>query len=104
MLHAALAGVAPELLDPVETFDNERVTLSPDAAAAGLGPALEEAVSRYGADLAGVHPAVSRRAVGGLKFADLLPPTWPRPPSPPGSPTMRRPDTSSTAAPSAAVS
>ena len=30
VLHAALAGVAPELLDPVETFDNERVPLSLD--------------------------------------------------------------------------
>ncbi len=74
VLHAALAGVAPGLLDPVETFDNERVTLNPDAAAAALRPALAEVVSRYGADLAGVHPAVSRRAVEGLKFADLLPP------------------------------
>jgi len=37
VLHAALTGVAPELPDPGETFDNERVTLSPDAAAAGLG-------------------------------------------------------------------
>lgn len=74
VLHAALETVAPQLLDPIDTFDNERITLHPGARADHLSDALREARIRFGSDLAEVHPRVDRRAVEGLKFADLLPP------------------------------
>jgi len=74
VLHAALDAVAPNLLDPLDTFDNEQITLRFDARPGDLSAALREASERYGADFAGVHPEVTRRAVEGLKFADLLPP------------------------------
>lgn len=73
VLHAALDAVAPEVLDPVATFDNDRVTLRTDVVAGDLARALGVVTDRYGEDLAGVQPAVDRRAVEGLKFADLLP-------------------------------
>ena len=65
--------MAPQLLDPIDTFDNERITLHPDARADDLSGALREVRIRFGSDLAEVHPRVDRRAVEGLKFAELLP-------------------------------
>lgn len=73
VLHAALDAAAPQLLDPIDTFDNAQITLHPDARIRDLRAALREAPTRFGADLAGVHPRVDRRAVERLKFADLLP-------------------------------
>jgi ATP-dependent Lhr-like helicase len=74
VLSAALDAVAPQLLDQVVTFDNEQITLRPDAPLSDLRAALHQALARFGIDLTGVRPRVDRRAVEGLKFADLLPP------------------------------
>lgn len=74
VLHAALKVVAPQLLDAEGTFDNEHIILGEDAGADELYEALAAAVVRFGEDFAGVQPEVNRRAVEGLKFADLLPP------------------------------
>lgn len=73
VLHAALGDVAPALLDPIETFDNERIRLRAGVAATDLGPALHEIAERLRSGWA-VQPDVSQRAVQDLKFVDLLPP------------------------------
>lgn len=74
VLHAALGAVAPQLLDLVDTFDNEQITLRFDARAGDLRDALDDVVAHCGEDLTRAQPEVNRRAVEGLKFADLLPP------------------------------
>jgi ATP-dependent helicase Lhr and Lhr-like helicase len=74
VLHAALNAVSPQLLDPDGMFDNEHIAFAKDAGSVELRQALGEAFVRFGKDLAGVQPVVSKRAIEGLKFSDLLPP------------------------------
>lgn len=74
VLHAALTEVAPHLLDPDRTFDNEQVMLHPTADMASLSDALSHVRHRFGRTLAGIQPQVDQRAIDGLKFSDLLPP------------------------------
>lgn len=74
VLAAALAEVAPELVDDTSRFDNRYVRLRPVASAGALTEALRAARGAFGDDLRGVSPEVSDDAVRQLKFADLLPP------------------------------
>lgn len=74
VLHAAMVAVAPQLVDPIDTFDNEHIALAESVSVDDLREAIAATFVRFGDDLAGVQPEVSRRAVEGLKFADLLPP------------------------------
>lgn len=73
VLRAALDAVAPTLGDPIATFTNDHVVLRPDAGAAELREALGEARRRFGDDLAGVEPEITKRAVQDLRFSDMLP-------------------------------
>lgn len=73
VLHAALDAVTPELCHPDSTFTNDHVALRADASASELGAALDAARARFGDDMAGVEPEVTRRAIQDLKFGDLLP-------------------------------
>lgn len=75
VLHEALSTVAPHLLDPVDPFDNNQIPLRSDTQAGEISQALQETADRFGSDFAGVVPEVTRRAVEGLKFAELLPAT-----------------------------
>jgi ATP-dependent Lhr-like helicase len=74
VLAAALARVAPSLLDGADRFDNLCLSLRPGATARDLAGALDSARRDYGVDLGGVQPAVDEQAVRQLKFAELLPP------------------------------
>jgi len=73
VLHAALDDVAPDLCQPDRTYTNDHVVLRGDASASELSVALAAANERFGDDLSGVEPEVTRRAVQDLKFGDLLP-------------------------------
>nr|NLI49105.1 DEAD/DEAH box helicase [Propionibacterium sp.] len=73
VLHAALTTVDPQLGHPSRTYTNEHVALRVDATASEVGAALAKARARYGEDLAGAEPEITRRAVQDLKFGDLLP-------------------------------
>lgn len=73
VLHAAPTAVAATLCDPDKTFTNDHVVLRADASASELGEALTAALARFGTDLAGVEPEITRRAIQDLKFGDLLP-------------------------------
>ncbi|KWX00773.1 putative ATP-dependent helicase [Carbonactinospora thermoautotrophica] len=72
VLAAALARVAPGLVDETDRFDNRYLRLRGDAGA--LDAALTAARREFGDDLRGVRPEVSEEAVRRLKFAELLPP------------------------------
>lgn len=73
VLHAALDAVAPRLLDPDATVTNDHLALRTDATASELAAALALAYNRFGDDLAGADPAITRRTIQDLKFGDLLP-------------------------------
>lgn len=73
VLHAAVAAVAPRLVDDAATYTNDHVSLRPDATAPELSTALADARERFGEDLSGIEPEISRRAIQDLKFGDLLP-------------------------------
>ena len=73
LLHAALGVVDPELLDPDRSFDSVHIVLRADVGPGRVGAAVRSMVGRFGSDLEGVWPDVDRRAVEGLKFADILP-------------------------------
>ncbi len=72
VLVAALAEVAPELLDD-EAYTNRHIHLRGDATAGAVIRALWDARRRFGPELEGVTPGVTEDAVRGLKFAELLP-------------------------------
>ena len=72
VLHAALDAVAPHLLGDA-TYTNDHIPLRADATASELRTVLDQARQQFGDDLAGVHPAITQRAIQDLKFADLLP-------------------------------
>lgn len=73
VLDAALKAVAPGLCDPDSTHTDNHIALRADAGLDELEAALAAARRRFGKDLAGVEPEATRRAIQGLKFADLLP-------------------------------
>ena len=73
VLHAALNSVAPRHCDPDSSFTNDHIALDPEATAEDVRRALVVARSSFGADLRGVEPEITRRAVQDLKFGDLLP-------------------------------
>ncbi|HHV20688.1 MAG TPA: DEAD/DEAH box helicase [Propionibacterium sp.] len=73
VLVAALAQVAPELLDD-EAYTNRNIRLRGDATGTAVTRALWDARQRFGPEFEGVRPGVTEEAVRGLKFAELLPP------------------------------
>jgi ATP-dependent Lhr-like helicase len=73
VLNAALAAVAPELLE-TGSFSNLNLALRGDAAAPSVAAALREARRRFGEELSAVAPEVSERAMKKLKFSEMLPP------------------------------
>lgn len=73
VLSAALDDADPSLLDAEATYTNESIPLRTDAGAGELTAALDLARSRHGLGLNSVSPAITRRAVQDLKFAELLP-------------------------------
>lgn len=73
VLTTALGQTAPELLDEW-TCSNLNVSLRSDATAGSVRAAMRDARNRFGDDLAGVVPEVSKQALKKLKFSELLPP------------------------------
>ena len=73
VLSAALEEVDPSLLDAEATYTNESIPLRTDAGAGELTAALDLARARHGLGLNSVSPAITRRAIQDLKFAELLP-------------------------------
>ncbi len=73
VLVAALDAVEPGLVG-VGTPGNLNIPLSRDVSATSLAAAMRVARQQFGADLRGVVPGVSERALRKLKFAELLPP------------------------------
>lgn len=72
VLHAALEAVDPGLQHTTGTYTNDHVVLRADAAARELTAALVLATGWFGPGFEGVSPAVTQRALEGLKFGDLL--------------------------------
>ena len=70
---AALAAVAPGLVDELDRYDNRYIKLQGDATASQLRQGLQTARERYGEDLSGMAAPVSDEALKQLKFAELLP-------------------------------
>lgn len=73
VLHAALEGVSSGLLDPDATVTNDHIALQPNSTAGELRAALALATERFGTDLRGIEPTITKRAIQDLKFGDLLP-------------------------------
>lgn len=73
VLSAALEEAAPRLLDSDAGYTNDHVPLRADASAGELGESLLAARARFGDDLSGLSPRITRRAIQDLKFGDLLP-------------------------------
>lgn len=74
LLATALSAVEPGLVDEQTRYDNRYVRLRDNVTAGAVRSAVAGARDRFGADLAGIQPAVSEKAVEHLKFAELLPP------------------------------
>ena len=73
VLHGALTAVDPHLGHPGRSYTNEQVALRAGVTASELGAALAQARARFGDDLAGAEPEITRKAIQDLKFGDLLP-------------------------------
>lgn len=73
VLSAALQSVASSLLDSESGYTNDHIPLRADVGVGELSRALTVAASRFGDDLAGVSPTITRRVIQDLKFNDLLP-------------------------------
>ncbi len=73
VLSAALDDADPSLLDAEATYTNGSIPLRTDAGARELTAALDLARSRHGLGLNSVSPAITRRAIQDLKFAEVLP-------------------------------
>jgi ATP-dependent Lhr-like helicase len=74
LIAAALARVAPGLVDESDRFDNRYLRLRGEVTGRDLTAALDAARRQFGDDLRGVQPDVDEDAVRQLKFAELLPP------------------------------
>ena len=73
LLAAALTAVSPGLVDETDRNDNRYLRIANDDPDTGLEEALTEAGQRFGDQLLGVPFQVSKDALEGLKFSELLP-------------------------------
>ena len=73
LLAAALTAVSPGLVEDTDRNDNRYLRIADDEPGAGLEAALAEARRCFSDQLLGVPFQVSKDALEGLKFAELLP-------------------------------